>query len=93
MGVNHIGVLVGDGRFPREQSIATAAEIAKAILLPSKFSTLFLSADIPLIESWARGPLIAKRIAKSLVTPAYVTARILLDGELQRWRHMAKSQS
>jgi hypothetical protein len=22
-----------------------------------------------------------------------ITARILLDGELQRWRHMAKSQS
>ena len=30
--------------------------------------------------------------AKSLVMPAYVTA-ILLDGEFQRWRHMAKSQS
>jgi CYTH domain-containing protein len=30
-------------------------------------------------------PLLAKRIAKSLVMLAYVTARILLDGELSRW--------
>ena len=38
-------------------------------------------------------PPIAKRIVKRLVISTYVTARILLDGELQHWRHMAKSQS
>jgi hypothetical protein len=33
------------------------------------------------------------RIANNLVSPAYITARILLDGDLHRWRKMTKSQS
>src|SRR5262249_878883 len=35
----------------------------------------------------------AKRTSGASATNSAVTARILLDGELQRWRHMAKSQS
>ena len=31
MGVDHIGVLVGDGSFPREQTIEKAREIFAAI--------------------------------------------------------------
>lgn len=54
MGVDHVGVLVGDGQFPREQSIAAAAGIAAAIVPPAKFSALFLTADMSLIEAWAR---------------------------------------
>ena len=54
IGIDHIGVLVGDGRFPRELDLATASEIGAAIVPPSKFSALFLASDISLIASWAR---------------------------------------
>ena len=35
-GVDHIGVLVGDGAFPREQSVQKAREILAAISAPAK---------------------------------------------------------
>jgi phosphoribosylanthranilate isomerase len=54
IGVDHIGVLVGDGQFPRELPISAASEIGAAIVPPSKFSALFLSCDLSLIASWAR---------------------------------------
>jgi phosphoribosylanthranilate isomerase len=54
IGVDHIGVLVGDGRFPRELPISAASAIGAAIVPPSKFSALFLIADLSLIASWAR---------------------------------------
>ena len=50
LGVNHIGVLVGDGSFPREQSIDRARIIFSAISPPSKGVALLLSADVRLIE-------------------------------------------
>src|SRR5262249_9287713 len=53
-GVDHIGVLVGDGRFPREQPLAAAKRIAAAIVTPSRFSALFLADDIDFIAPWAR---------------------------------------
>ena len=46
MGVEHIGVLVGDGSFPRELSVASALEIAASVGSPSRLCALFLSADI-----------------------------------------------
>ena len=54
IGVDHIGVLVGDGEFPRELPVEAAREIAAAILPPAKLSALFLTADTGLIEKWAR---------------------------------------
>ena len=54
IGVDHIGVLVGDGRFPRELPVSAASEIGAAIEPPSKFSALFLTSDISLIASWVR---------------------------------------
>lgn len=54
IGVDHIGVLVGDGRFPRELPLADAAGVAAAIVPPSRFCALFLSPDLALIESWVR---------------------------------------
>ncbi len=54
IGVDHVGILVGDGQFPREQSLAAAREIAAAIAPPSRFVALFLSADIGFIAEWAR---------------------------------------
>jgi len=54
VGVDHVGVLVGDGRFPRELPVAAAARVAAAIAPPAKFSALFLAADIARIAAWAR---------------------------------------
>ena len=51
MGVDHVGVLVGDGSFPREQTVGTAREIFAAIRSPSKASALLLSDDFDLIAS------------------------------------------
>jgi phosphoribosylanthranilate isomerase len=53
IGVDHIGVLVGDGKFPRELPVAAAAKVAAAITPSSKFSALFLAADIARIAAWA----------------------------------------
>jgi len=49
MGVDHIGVLVGEGSFPREQTIEKAREIFAAIPAGSKASVLSLSQDVDLI--------------------------------------------
>jgi phosphoribosylanthranilate isomerase len=49
MGVDHIGVLVGEGSFPREQTIEKAREIFRAIPSGSKASALSLSHDADLI--------------------------------------------
>ena len=49
IGVDHIGVLVGDGAFPREQSIETAREIFAQIRSGSKACVLLLSNDVELI--------------------------------------------
>jgi phosphoribosylanthranilate isomerase len=50
LGVDHIGVLVGDGSFPREQSVDRARIIFSAISPPSKGVALLLSPDVRLIE-------------------------------------------
>ena len=53
LGIDHIGVLVGDGRFPRELPLAAAMSVAQAIAPSSKLSALFLTDDIGMIASWA----------------------------------------
>ena len=50
LGVDHIGVLVGDGSFPREQSVDQARLIFSAIPSSSKGLALLLSADVRLVE-------------------------------------------
>jgi phosphoribosylanthranilate isomerase len=52
IGVDHIGVLVGDGEFPRELGLEAAAKLAAAVVSPSKVAALFLTADMVLIEKW-----------------------------------------
>ncbi len=54
LGVDHVGVLVGNGIFPRERSMREAIAILSAIRTPSKSLALFLSADLALIEQMAR---------------------------------------
>ena len=49
LGVDHIGVLVGDGSFPRERTIDHARRIFSAIHPTSKGSALLLSPDVELI--------------------------------------------
>jgi phosphoribosylanthranilate isomerase len=53
IGVDHIGVLVGNGTFPRELPIETARTILAAIPPPSRGSALCLSADLDVIEQIA----------------------------------------
>jgi phosphoribosylanthranilate isomerase len=53
LGIDHVGVLVGDGRFPRELSLAATMSVAQAIAPPSKLSALFLTDDVGMIASWA----------------------------------------
>jgi phosphoribosylanthranilate isomerase len=50
LGVDHIGVLVGEGEFPREQSVQTAKRIFSAISPSSKGCALSLSANLDAIE-------------------------------------------
>jgi phosphoribosylanthranilate isomerase len=54
MGIDHVGVLVGEGEFPREQTMEAAERIAAAIVPPTKFSALFLTHNTSLIGVWAR---------------------------------------
>jgi len=54
VGVDHIGILVGNGEFPRELSVESAAAVAAAVLSPSKVSALFLTADLTFVEEYAR---------------------------------------
>lgn len=49
MGVDHIGILVGDGSFPREVSIERARDVMAAIASPAKASVLALSQDLEFI--------------------------------------------
>jgi phosphoribosylanthranilate isomerase len=75
IGVDHVGVLVGDGSFPREQSVAQAAEIARGIRAPSRLSALFLSADLDFVAHAVRElrpPIVHLGSAPELVTPERV---------------------
>lgn len=54
IGVDHIGILIGRGEFPRELPVDASAKVAAGIVPRSKFSALFLTADISLIEQCER---------------------------------------
>src|SRR4051812_36296156 len=54
IGVDHIGVLVGKGEFPRELQVEAASKVVTAVQAPSKVSVLFLTADLSLVEQWAK---------------------------------------
>lgn len=50
IGVDHIGILVGDGTFPREKSIDAACDIAAGIRGGAKSCVLCLSPDLSVIQ-------------------------------------------
>lgn len=81
IGVDHVGVLVGDGSFPREQPVPRALAIGAAIAPPARLSALFLGANLALIGSWVRElrpDIVHLGAAAELLGPAAVKA---LKGE------------
>ncbi len=75
LGVDHIGVLVGDGSFPRELSIYQARPIFSAIPSSSKGSALLLSSDVQLIErviSELKPAILHLGASTDLITPSTV---------------------
>ena len=50
IGVTHVGVLVGEGAFPRELPVQKASAVMKMIRAPSVLSALVLSADVAQIK-------------------------------------------
>ena len=77
IGVDHIGILVGTGEFPRELSVDTAAEVAAEVLPPSRVSTLFLTSDLSAIEKCAyklRPSIVHLGAAPELLSPEDVAA-------------------
>jgi phosphoribosylanthranilate isomerase len=73
LGVDHIGVLVGDGSFPREQPIDRARLIFSAIPPQATGVALSLSAEISLIEhivSELKPAILHLGAASELLTPA-----------------------
>jgi phosphoribosylanthranilate isomerase len=74
IGVDHIGVLVGDGAFPRELPVHKAAAVMKAIQAPSVPSTLFLSADVERMARDLDPPIVHLGASNELLTPDHVVA-------------------
>jgi phosphoribosylanthranilate isomerase len=75
IGVDHIGVLVGPGLYPREQPLKAAAKIAAAVSPTSKFTALFMSTDVTLIADWIkklRPPVLHLGAHADKITPADV---------------------
>lgn len=86
IGVAHVGILAGNGEFPRELPLEEAAEVAAAVLPPAKVSALFLTADLSLVEEWAArlGPAIVHLGAapELLSADAIASLRRKLPGRL-----------
>jgi phosphoribosylanthranilate isomerase len=75
LGIDHLGVLAGNGAFPRERPVHEAAAILAAIRASSKSLALFLSADSALIEQMARElrpAIIHLGASTDLLRPAHV---------------------
>ena len=81
LGIDHIGVLVGDGAFPREKSIAEALDIFSAVILPAKRSALSLSPNIEEIAKIAEA--IKPEIMHIGTTPESISAKDLKQLKLQ----------
>jgi phosphoribosylanthranilate isomerase len=75
MGVDHIGILVGDHSFPRELSIDRARLIFSAIPPSSKGVSLLLTSDLRLIENVAselKPAILHLGASTDLLTPSQV---------------------
>ena len=77
IGVDHVGVLVGDGAFPRELPVQKASAVMRMIRAPSVLSALFLSADVAVIERMVGEldpPIVHLGASSELLTPELVVA-------------------
>lgn len=77
IGVDHVGVLVGDGAFPRELPLKAAEAVARGVVRPARFSALFLTGDTALVEAWARElrpDIVHLGASPELLSPADVAA-------------------
>jgi phosphoribosylanthranilate isomerase len=77
IGVDYVGILVGNGEFPRELSVERAAEVAAAVPPPSRVSALFLTADPIAISKDAgklRPSIVHLGAAPELLSPGDVAA-------------------
>ena len=75
LGVDHIGVLVGDGAFPRERTIDDARLIFSAIPSSSKGLALLLTSDVRLIKrviSELKPAIVHLGASTDLLTPSTV---------------------
>jgi len=75
LGVDHIGVLVGDGSFPRERTIDDAKLIFSAIPSSCKSSALLLTSDVRLIGraiSELKSAIVHLGASTDLLTPSTV---------------------
>lgn len=75
LGVDHIGVLVGDGSFPRERTINHARLIFSAIPSSSKGLALLLSSDVRLVQhviSELKPAILHLGASTDLLTPSMV---------------------
>ena len=77
LGVAHVGILAGNGEFPRELPLPEAAEVAAAVTPPAKMSALFLTADLSLIGEWAarlRPAIVHLGAAPELLSPDHTAS-------------------
>jgi phosphoribosylanthranilate isomerase len=77
IGIDHVGILVGDGEFPRELPVVRAAQIAAAVVAPAKSCALFLTARADAIIRWAqdlRPAIVHLGAAPELLGPADAAA-------------------
>lgn len=89
IGIDHIGVLVGNGLFPRELPVADAIRVAQSIWPRSKFCALFLTDDVGFIEDAAkqlRPHILHLGAAPELLSPADLAGlkRVLPDMAMMR---------
>jgi phosphoribosylanthranilate isomerase len=87
LGVDHIGGLVGEGEFPREQSVEAAKRTFAGIPSSCRRSALSLSADLHLIERVAadlRPAILHLGVSTDLLRPKHVCAF-----SAPRWRMRA----
>jgi phosphoribosylanthranilate isomerase len=75
LGVDHVGVLVGDGRFPRELPVEIARDVIAAVAAPATPSVLLLTAGLPFITATVAAlepPIVHLGASPALLGPADV---------------------
>lgn len=75
IGIDHVGLIIGSGEYPRELPFDQAVEIAAEIKGPSKFLALFMSSNVDFIADWVgrlKAPVLHLGAHADKITPADV---------------------